>query len=272
MPYCKVEQAEIYYKDLGEGIPIIMIHGFSPDHRLMTGCMEPVFTNRMGYRRIYIDLPGMGLSKNYDSIRNSDEMLKAVQDFTQTIIPDQKYIIIGESYGGYIARGVINRKEEQLLGAAFICPVIVPLLKNRGVEKYKIIKMDKQFISKLSKEELEGFEMNNCVLDEYTWSRYNQEILSGCKIRDEKFLKKIKSNYGFSFLIDQTEFDKPSVFLLGRQDSPVGYQDALEIMKMYPRGTFAVLDRAAHNLQIEQPEVFNTLINEWLDRIEESVY
>lgn len=46
MPYCKVRQAEIYYEDLGEGIPIIMIHGYSLDHRLMSGCMEPVFEKR----------------------------------------------------------------------------------------------------------------------------------------------------------------------------------------------------------------------------------
>lgn len=33
------------------------------DHRLMSGCMEPIFTKREGWRRIYIDLPGMGVTK-----------------------------------------------------------------------------------------------------------------------------------------------------------------------------------------------------------------
>ncbi|EHL79209.1 hypothetical protein HMPREF1015_01412 [Bacillus smithii 7_3_47FAA] len=42
MTYCKVRQAEIYYEDLGEGKPIIMMHGYSPDHLLMSGCMELV--------------------------------------------------------------------------------------------------------------------------------------------------------------------------------------------------------------------------------------
>ncbi|SDC74660.1 alpha/beta fold hydrolase, partial [Shouchella lonarensis] len=45
-------------------------------------------------------------------------------------------------------------------------------------------------------------------------------------------------------------------------------QDALNIMNKYPRSTFAVLDIAGHNLQIEQPQLFHALINEWLDRIE----
>lgn len=271
MAYCKVRQAEIYYEDLGEGTPIIMIHGYSPDHRLMSGCMEPIFTKRDGWRRIYIDLPGMGLTRNYHEISSSDDMLNAVIDFIQAIIPEQEYIIVGESYGGYIARGIIQKQQEQILGAAFICPVINPLLKDRTVEKHTLLKIDEKFLGKLSKDELEDFSSNNVVLNEYVWSRYNQEILRGCKIGDGEFLNKVKENYGFSFEIDQTDFNKPSLFLLGRQDSSVGYKDALEIINNYPRATFAVLDKAGHNLQIEQPQLFNNLVNEWLDRMEESL-
>lgn len=271
MAFCKVRQAEIHYEDFGEGIPILMIHGYSPDHRLMTGCMEPIFTERDGWRRIYIDLPGMGLTKNYHDISSSDEMLDVILEFIQAIIPNQEYIIVGESYGGYLARGVIQKQKEMILGAAFICPVIIPSPEKRTVEKHKIIKTDRRFIEKLSKEELDDFRSNNVVLDEYTWLRYNQEILSGCKIGDEEFLNKVKNKYGFTFEIDQSNFNKPTVFLLGRQDSSVGYKDALELINKYPRGTFATLDKAGHNLQIEQPQLFNHLVNEWLDRTEESI-
>lgn len=75
MPFCKGTHANIYYEVIGEGIPIIMLHGFSPDHRLMKGCMEPIFKERDGWSRIYMDLPGMGKTKNYENISNSDDML-----------------------------------------------------------------------------------------------------------------------------------------------------------------------------------------------------
>lgn len=39
-----------------------MLHGYSPDHRLMAGCMEPIFNKKSNYKRVYIDLPGMGKS------------------------------------------------------------------------------------------------------------------------------------------------------------------------------------------------------------------
>jgi len=86
MGYCKVRQAEIYYKEIGEGKPILLIHGFTPDHRLMSGCMEPILTARDGYRRIYIDLPGMGRTKNYNGINSSDDMLDTLFDFIEAVL------------------------------------------------------------------------------------------------------------------------------------------------------------------------------------------
>lgn len=66
-------------------------------------------------------------------------------------------------------------------------------------------------------------------------------------------------------------FEKPALFILGKQDASVGYKDAWDILDNYPRGTFAVLDRAGHNLQLEQVGLFNCLVNEWLDRVEEAM-
>ena len=40
-------------------------------------------------------------------------------------------------------------------------------------------------------------------------------------------------------------------------------------MEDYPRGTFAVLDRAGHFLEVEQEDMFHALAGEWLDRVEE---
>jgi len=62
MMECKIKNISINYEIIGEGKPIIMLHGYYVDHRLMTGCMEPVLSSKEGFKRIYIDLPGMGKS------------------------------------------------------------------------------------------------------------------------------------------------------------------------------------------------------------------
>lgn len=48
----------------------------------------------------------------------------------------------------------------------------------------------------------------------------------------------------------------------------MGYLDAWQLLEKYPRATFAVLDMAGHNLQIEQPDIFEALVDNWLDRLE----
>jgi pimeloyl-ACP methyl ester carboxylesterase len=49
----------------------------------------------------------------------------------------------------------------------------------------------------------------------------------------------------------------------------VGYAGQWDLLKHYPRATFAVLDRAGHALPHEQPGLIKALITEWLDRIRE---
>jgi pimeloyl-ACP methyl ester carboxylesterase len=61
---------------------------------------------------------------------------------------------------------------------------------------------------------------------------------------------------------------KPTLMLLGQQDTSTGYRDAWPILEQYPRATFAVLDKAGHNLQIEQADLFTAFVSEWLDRVE----
>ncbi|MCS1351087.1 alpha/beta fold hydrolase [Mechercharimyces sp. CAU 1602] len=262
-----LDNTQIHYNIYGSGTAVLMIHGFTPDHRLMKGCLEPVFDGKRGYKRIYFDLPGMGKTRRYEQISTTDEMLEAVLFFIDEVIGDEPFIIIGESYGGYLARGVIAKRKEQIIAAAFICPLINP--NERSLPPHFICERDEEFLTQLSQEDRINFEKVCVVLNEHTWNRYRDEILAGCKLADHPFLEKIRMNYAFSYDIDSKvgSFDEPTLFLLGKQDSITGYEDAFNILSQFPRATFAVLDQAGHNLQIEQEGLFHSLVEEWLKRV-----
>jgi pimeloyl-ACP methyl ester carboxylesterase len=53
----------LHHNTYGEGTPVLAVHGWAPDHHLMTGCPEPVFADLPGYRRVYPDLTGMWLRR-----------------------------------------------------------------------------------------------------------------------------------------------------------------------------------------------------------------
>ncbi|MBY8988056.1 MAG: alpha/beta hydrolase [Candidatus Lokiarchaeota archaeon] len=250
---CKLKNTIIYYKTYGEGLPIINLHGFTLDHRVLEGCMEPIFNKRNGYKRIYFDLPGMGKTKAESWIKNSNQMLNLCIEFIKRIIPKQRYLIVSESYGSYLARGIIYKNPKYVEGALFICPVMKAEQNKRSLPK------NNNLIT----------QPNVKMLD-----RYKKEIQPAIDIANTTFLNEFaKRGYPFSFDVDEKikSFEKPSLFLLGRQDLTVGYRDAWDIVEKYPYATFAILDQAGHGLQVEQEELFNALVNEWLDRIESSL-
>jgi pimeloyl-ACP methyl ester carboxylesterase len=78
-----------------------------------------------------------------------------------------------------------------------------------------------------------------------------------------------ESTYPFSFDLDTSSFEKPTLIVAGRQDTIVGYRDAWDILENYARATFAALDMASHGLVIEQEKLFNALLDDWLDRVEQ---
>lgn len=269
---CKIKNCPIYYEIIGEGYPIIMLHGFMPDHRLMKGCMEPVFKYRNNYRRIYFDLPGMGKTPGPNWLKSSDEMLNIVLEFIDNIIPNKKFIIASESYGSYLARGLILKRPNLIEGVLFICPLIVPLPEKREVPKeFSVVVKDKELISSLSPSDAEELEESLVIQNREVWKRFKDEVLPGIKIADNDFLERIYPlSYSFSFEVDKLvkTCDKPTLFLLGRQDSTVGYRDAWKIIENYPQATFAIIDQAGHNLHIEKEKIFISLVNEWLERVE----
>ena len=271
---CHLDKITVHYETRGEGRPIIMLHGGAPDRRSMIGCMEPILRNRKGWQRIYLDLPGMGKTPAEEWISNSDQMLDIVLDFIEAIIPNQNFVLAGASYGGYLTRGIIYRMPQQVVGLLLICPVIVPDPEKRVLPKHVTLVREGSLPSSLYPEEIKLFESFAVVQTPKIWKRTLKEILSGIKIADTKFLSKLQAHgYSFTFDVDalSSVFEKPTLILVGQQDSMVGHRDAWAILEKYPRATFAVLDRAGHNLQIEQTHLFDALVKEWLDRVEESV-
>lgn len=275
---CKLDKIDVFYESYGEGRPLVALHGFSLDHQVMKGCLEPVFNRRPGWRRVYLDLPGMGRTTGEEWIANSDDILDVVLEFLETLIPDQQIALAGQSYGGYLARAVIQRKREIVDGLLLICPMTIADRTKRTLPDHKVISSNMEFLSSLKQEDMENarayFESSHVVLNRKVWSRFRKEVFVGLKAADYSFLERLLAGgYEFSFDLEayNETYDKPALLITGRQDTSAGYHDAWSIIRNYPRMTFAVLDRAGHDLQIEQAELFNALVNEWLDRVEEQV-
>jgi pimeloyl-ACP methyl ester carboxylesterase len=256
----------------GEGTPVLALHGWTPDHRLMTGCLEPIFTKLPGYRRLYPDLPGMGQSPA-GSIDSSDGILAAVRDFIDTEIGDEPFLLIGESYGGYVARGLITERASQVLGLGLICPTGVAVEQaDRTVPAHVVLESDPAALAGLSPQELEDFTEIAVLQTADVLRQFQQDVVPGLDAADTEAMARIRKNWTLTIAPESGPvYTRPTLVLCGRQDSVTGYEDQYALLPHYPRATYAVLDMAGHNLQIEQPELLEVLVRDWLGRVSRHV-
>jgi pimeloyl-ACP methyl ester carboxylesterase len=268
---CHLPRITIHYEEVGEGKPFLIVSGAPGDHRIIASWLEPLFEHRPGWRRIYFDLPGTGQTPGADWIRGSDGMLDVVCDFSDALIPAQPFTLLGLSYGGYLARGVVHRLAERVDGLCLLVPWLSDHEGQTLPAPATFVK-DPALLAELTPEEAERFDSLTVVHSREILEWYRNSVIPAREGADWDFLQRIVDNYRFSFDIDRPPkpFEKPVLILTGRQDTHVGYRDGWDILENYPRATFAVLDRAGHALGVEQKALFNTLVNEWLDRIEAS--
>ena len=267
-----IRSIPVYYEEYGTGIPILMLHGKPVDHRWMAANMEPIFQDRPGWRRIYPDLPGQGKTPGAEWITTIDHILEVVSEFIQTVAPNQRFVVAGLSYGGYLARGMVHQLGSVIDGVALWIPQVETDLTKLQAPAHQILVEDAKFLAALTPQESWFPDMAVVQrVESIEWFRtYGQPAFA---LADHAFLDKVGDLTSFSFSVDQlpAPFPGPALIVTGRQDSMVGYKNAWEILDNYPRGTFAVLDRAGHFLDVEQTPLLQALTSEWLSRVEEYI-
>jgi pimeloyl-ACP methyl ester carboxylesterase len=259
--------AELNYTCHGEGLPVVCIHGFQADHNLMEECLEPIFRQRKGYQRLYVDMPGMGLSRAPLEYATADNVLSTLLEFIDQHVSGP-FLLAGQSYGGYMAQGILHRKWEKIKGMLLMVPVVDPDRNKRTIDLAHYQKRDERFLETLGEKDRLAFEEDMVVCDRERYLRYHQVITEAFGRDDPPFIEKLCKNYAFSFN-PNAECDVPVLLLTGRQDTCVGWKDQQKLIPLYHRSSFVTMDEAGHNLQLDQPKLFEVLVGFWLDRIEQ---
>ena len=85
------------------------------------GALESLFAGRPGYRRVYPDLPGTGRTSAPETVDGADAVLDTLLVLVDDVIGQETFLVVGHSYGGYLARAIANRRPGQVAGLALIC-------------------------------------------------------------------------------------------------------------------------------------------------------
>lgn len=246
-----LDTATIDWEEHGEGRPILFLHGWTMNRQLEIADYEPIFAKRTGWRRIYLDLPGMGQSVGH-AITSQDDMLAALLAFIGKVLPGERFVLAGTSLGAYLARGIAVRLRDRIAGLMLRVPCVVPDTAKRTLPSVEGLPQMPGYVEAMQPK------MRDLV----------EPAIAACA----PFVPEMRldpKRYAFSFDLAAAEksFARPVLIVAGRQDTTVGYRDAWDILESYQRATFAVLDRADHVWPVESPDLLAALVDDWLMRI-----
>lgn len=252
------------------GTPILAIHGWSPDHRLMTGFLEPLFTRHPGFRRIYPDLPAMGATP-VGTVSSTADIVDELDELVTERIGNTPFLLVGESYGGYLSRWLTHRRRDQVRGLCLVAPIgSVVRRADRDRPAPTVFDHDDALIATLDPDEADNFTSVSVSHTAEQLDRFRAEVGSGLAVNDPDGMARIAEQWdiGHPEKAGETAYDGPTLWITGRQDESVGYRDQWALLEHYPRATYAVLDRTGHNVQTERPAIVEALMEDWLDRVE----
>lgn len=256
--------------EAGSGHPLLVLHGLGLDHIGISEGLEESFDEESPWRRIYLDLPGMGATAGPDHLASADALLEVVVDVVSAKIGEDRFAILGQSYGGYLALGALQRLGERISGLALLIPVIEPSFEERVLPRPLKLRSDDEAMATLPDEFLDG--IRDLIVDESgdLAAALRRSWIPSIETADEEFIERLQADaYSFSSLQPgHGSFAGPSLVLCGRHDALVGYQQAMGLLPHLERGTFAVLDGAGHLAQLEKPALTSALIADWLRRVE----
>jgi pimeloyl-ACP methyl ester carboxylesterase len=263
----KPVQQLLHHVEFGSGTPVVLLHGYTIDHRLLLP-LEPVFAARRGWRRLYVDLPGSGRSSRLAGPVTAEAMGEAVLRFVDKVIGNEPFAVVGISYGGQLARHLVAERGPQVLGTALIAPLVKPS-GERVLPDRQVLTRDEALLASLDPADREVFEGIALYQDDAGWGAFRDHVLPGIRAHHrEDAIALLKA-----YLLTQSPesrfgtHDGTHLVVTGRQDHMVGWQDQLELMEHYPRATYAVVDGAGHNVHIDQPDAVHSLVGNWLDTL-----
>jgi pimeloyl-ACP methyl ester carboxylesterase len=255
---CRIDEVLVHYVAHGSGVPLVALHGAGVDHREIEVAIEAIVPT-VGYRRIYPDLPGMGRSTT-DGLSGNDDVVTLLGAFVEHL-GEGPVMLVGHSYGAYLARGLAARRPDVVLGLALVCPVAE---RSRNVPDHEVVRQDTDAYDELEPAQRAGFDEYFVVRTPATARRYRDHVVPGTTLVDEAALGRIFA--GWAVEVGSGTFSAPTLIVAGRRDSTVGYFDATDLLERYPHATLAVIESAGHALMHERPELLAALVGDWLDR------
>jgi pimeloyl-ACP methyl ester carboxylesterase len=259
--------ASLIYQVYGEGLPVILIHGFAETNS--------IWNNQTNYLSNYCklivpDLPGSGESLLNNSSENKLS-IEALAESVFSIIQNENIeqcIMLGHSMGGYITLAFAEKYPEKLKAFGFVQSTAFAdndekkQNRIRGINamesygSYAFLKTStpglfadnfktahKQVVNKLIED---GKHFNKTSLQQYYYAMMQRP--------------------GRTFVLKNNKL--PVLFVIGTEDTAAPLKDVLKQVHLPEIAYIYILKNTGHMSMLEKPDKLNRILRNFVNEIE----
>ncbi len=262
--------ADVGYVEMGEGEPILFIHGISGSWQ---NWLENLPHFARSHRVIALDLPGFGSSPMPSWQIDVPAYGRLVHDFCEKLGVGPGVTVVGNSLGGFIAAeaataapgrfdrmvmvsaaGIINtwNPEERAVVTAYIWKTFSPYFARGGREIVGRPRLRRIVFARFAR-------FPNLLRAELLWEQITHGLTSCPGFGDAlhaAIRHDIRERLG--------TIEIPTMIVWGFDDRVIPVQAALSYHRRIPGSRLEIFDRTGHVPQLERPARFNSLLEEFL--------
>lgn len=262
--------ADVNYVEIGEGRPIVFVHGVSGCWQNWLECL-PVFG--AGRRAVALDLPGFGASPMPSWEIDMAAYARLLNDFCEKLGLEGA-TLVGNSMGGLIAveaataaparferlvlvsaAGIINTWQPQAraTATAWAWKELGPHFADRG----------REIVSRPRLRELvfrPFLRYPNRLREDLLW----EQIVNGLK-RADGFGDALQALIVHDSREKLPALEMPTLIVWGLSDRVVPVAAAASYHRRIPRSRLEVFERTGHVPQLERPLRFNAVLDDFLE-------
>ena len=244
------------YLEIGEGTPIVILHGLMGGLSKFDGVAN-YFSTR-GYKVVIPELPiyTQNLLKT-----NVKAFAKYVKDFI-TFKKFERVILLGNSLGGHIALYHTKMYPEKMLG--LVITGSSGLYESTMGDSYPR-RGDYEYIQKKAEAVFYDPKIATKEIVDEVYAMAND------RIKLIKTLTIAKSAIRHNMAKDLPKIHVPTCIIWGKNDTVTPPEVALEFDRLLPNSTLYWIDKCGHAAMMEHPDEFNRLLEVWLHEKSETL-
>ena len=258
MPLIQTDDIETYYEISGNGHPLVFVHGATGSHDNWHPQVK-YFSN--SYKVITYDVRGHGKSGRSDT-KYSCALFADDLHALMTVLEIEKPIVCGLSLGGMISQAYAVKYQSNLAGLVLAdTAVATALTLSDKLQKWMFpASLIKWYIKRKTPEDYARWSLGFFDMKEDIREYLIQEQL---RMDQNEFLKVMDAVLNFK-LLDLSSIKVPTLVVLGENERKAVFPHADKMIELIDNSKKIIIPDAGHASNLENPDEFNRVLNEFL--------